>query len=196
MKQTLRLTPEDSGLTITAYEDEEPVLIGGVALAGLQWSAAGKPFPAGVRVASVAHLPLRSWDWMLADGRLLWRARYPDVPEFGRQQQPQGWAEVSRFTNRPSPPGSGVPSSFQSPTRNHSVMGTYSQTLGGNGDRFANRRTFCADGSGGCDMGPTSVTPEPSGWTDKRWANPETVRETHTALSFCPRESLTCKASA
>ena len=71
MKRTLRLTPEDSGLTITAYQGEEPVLIGGVALASLQWSAAGKPFPAGVRVASVAHLPLRSWDWMLADGRLL-----------------------------------------------------------------------------------------------------------------------------
>ena len=100
LNETLTLGAADSGLSIVAHPDEEPVLHGGVALTDLEWAPAGGSFHPAVRVASVAHLPLHSWDSMVADGKLLWRARFPDVPEFGRQLQPEGYVPVYTFTNR------------------------------------------------------------------------------------------------
>ena len=174
LNQTLALKAADSGLTLMAFPSEEPVLHGGVALTDLVWAPAGGRFHPAVRVASVAHLPLQSWDGMTADGKLLWRARYPDVPEFGRQLQPNGWVPVHSFTSRLVPDPQPVTSSL--PCRNRSAMPCYSETLGGNGNRFANKRSFCHDGPGGCDMGASSITPDSIGMAAaaKEWAHPET----------------------
>jgi hypothetical protein len=171
MNETFVITAVDSGLSLVAYPGEVPVLFGGVALTGLlRWVLAGAPFHPSVRVASVAHLPQRAWDGMLANGQLLWRARFPDVPEFGRQLQPQGWVPVHGFTSRPVvQKGEDIVSA---PCRNHSTMPCYSETIGGNGNRFANKRSFCDDSA--CDMGASSVTPDPNGWTQKTWDHPET----------------------
>jgi hypothetical protein len=174
LNETLTFEPADSGLSLLAYPGEEPVLHGGVALSGLTWAPAGAPFPPEVRVASVASLPLHSWDGMLADGKLLWRARFPDVPEFGRQIQPEGWVPVHSFTNRAVPDPQPVISSL--PCRNHSAMPCYRETLGGNGNRYANKRSFCGDDDGlGCDMGASTITPDESGMAGaKAWKHPET----------------------
>lgn len=175
LNETLTLEAADSGLSIVAHPGEEPVLHGGVALAGLDWAPAGAPFPAAVRVASVAHLPLKSWDSMVTDGKLLWRARFPDVPEFGRQLQPDGYVPVYTFTNRGVPQADGAAALTTSslPCRSNSSFACHSETIGGNSEKFENRRGYCGDKK--CDMGAASVTPAASGnMKANAWAHPET----------------------
>ena len=175
LNETLVLEAADSGLSIVAHPGEEPVLHGGVALTGLEWTPAGAPFPAAVRVASVAHLPLNSWDSMVADGKLLWRARFPDVPEFGRQLQPEGYVPVYTFTNRGVPQADDAAALTTSslPCRTNSSFACHSEIIGGNSEKFENRRGYCADAK--CDMGAASVTPAASAHVAAdTWAHPET----------------------
>eukprot|EP01052_Picozoa_sp_SAG31_P034353 SAG31_NODE_4004_length_3672_cov_4.391548_2_plen_969_part_00 len=175
MNETLTLDGADSGLSLVAHPGEEPVLHGGVALAGLHWVPAGAPFHPGVLVASVAHLPLRSWDGMTANGKLLWRARFPDVPEFGRQLAPAGMVPVYTFTNRDVPPPAAVQINSL-PCRPNSSFACYGEVIGGNARKYDNNRGYCADADSknngiGCDMGAATVTPAASGeMRPERWS--------------------------
>jgi hypothetical protein len=180
MNETLTLHAADSGLSLLAHPGEEPVLHGGVALTGLDWGPAGKPFHPGVMTASVVHLPLHEWDGMTANGKLLWRARYPDVPEFGRQLVPDGMVPVYTFTNRKvsGPPAAEIRSLPCRPGGDgHEEGGSdwfacFEAVVGGNAAKFDNNRGYCADASStptgsttgnGCDMGVATVTPAASG---------------------------------
>jgi hypothetical protein len=171
MNETLTLDAADSGLSLVAHPGEEPVMHGGVALTDLHWVPAGAPFHPDVRVASVAHLPLQSWDGMTANGKFLWRARFPDVPEFGRQLAPEGMVPVYTFTNRGVPPPAAVQIKSL-PCRPNSSFACYEEVAGGNAERYDNNRGYCADADStptdsttgsGCDMGAASVTPAASG---------------------------------
>jgi hypothetical protein len=175
MNETLTLDAADSGLSLVAHPGEEPVLHGGVALTGLHWVPAGAPFHPDVRVASVAHLPLQSWDGMTANGNFLWRARFPDVPEFGRQLAPEGMVPVYTFTNR-EVPGPAAVRVGSLPCRPNSSFACYGEVVGGNAEKFDNDRGYCADADSkdngrGCDMGAATVTPAASGgMTPENWS--------------------------
>jgi hypothetical protein len=171
--ETLKLSKEDSGLTLANYPGEQPVLHGGVALTDLQWTPAGPPFPDRVQVASIAHLPLEAWDGMLADGKLLWRARFPDVPEFGRQLHPEGSVAVYTFTDRGVPNAHAAVQIKSLPCRPNSSFACYEDIVGGNSERFENRRGFCSDST--CNMGVATITPAASGKVAAgSWSHPET----------------------
>lgn len=108
LRSPLVLGARDSGLTLTAYPGEAPVLSGGAALSPLAWSAVG-PSPSGAN-ATVWAAPLASQPGGLRlpfgalfdpTGRRATRARFPNGnPEY--DIEPVGYTKARQWL--PAPP--------------------------------------------------------------------------------------------
>ena len=122
-----RLGPGDSGLALTAYPGEAPVLSGGAALAPLAWALVG-PSPSGAN-ATVWSAPLAAQPSGLRlpfgalfapSGRRATRARFPNGnPEF--DIEPVGYTKARAWLPAPPFPNNRVQQDPQLGTRPRAV---------------------------------------------------------------------------
>lgn len=100
LRQTLKLSPADSGLRIRAYPSETAVLSGGVPLDSMQWRRSsqcpGAPKHCWEATLSADQLsPSMVPSGLRLDGQRLIRARYPNAdPERGGDGE-HGWIRSS-----------------------------------------------------------------------------------------------------
>ena len=110
LRAPLVLTPQDSGLTLTAYPGEAPVLSGGMALPPLAWSRVG-PSPNSSLRATIWATPLPpglaapfSSLWGPPSSRRATRARWPNgSPEDLTGLLPNGYTKASQWLPPPVP---------------------------------------------------------------------------------------------
>lgn len=110
----LSLDGRDSGLTITAFPGEAPVVSGGTPLEGLEWVRVPSALP-GANIWK-AHAPLPAIPGaLLVSGKRQPRARWPNS-DADSDTVPTGWSNASSWLPRPpSPPPVVVPGNYSRP---------------------------------------------------------------------------------
>ena len=113
LPETVVLGPQDSGLTITAYQNEVAELSGGVLLSGLQWKAQSATNGARIYSARVdAHLVPAGLSALQINGNRATLARYPNAnPEL--DLFPKGYVGAKTSWLKPQYKGKGCDSAHQ-----------------------------------------------------------------------------------
>ena len=182
----LSLTAADSGLTLSAYENERVVFSAGLPLTGLQWTTHAKTAAGTIMKAQLPDSVDASWDHfneLYVDGNAAIRAKFPNGDPFttGRHTNPTGYVEGADSWIAPDssiPPAAEI--HVSQPAPNSSYFPQFQIGVEGTVRDFEPPRSYWALANPPGGGGSTYVRPLGFVWNDNfspraaNWSNPST----------------------